>query len=103
MIMEDKYSLVYMTVNMIILLLLYYLIHLYYIFFNNFLLTRQRLKRLYFLIRSSSCENIFVSFPFPLLHRAHDQSHQTEVHPHRQQPIHRFLSHLRPGIIPGSN
>ena len=50
MIMEDKYSLVYMTVNMIILLLLYYLIHLYYIFFNNFLLTRQRLKRLYFLI-----------------------------------------------------
>ncbi len=61
--------------------------------FNNFLLTRQRLKRLYFLIFSSSCERtIFVS----LVPRAKPLASQG--HPHRHH-LNVFHCHCRPGSV----
>ena len=50
--MESNLALVYMTLNMIyiILIIIFNVLFIHIITFNNFLLTRQRLKRLYFLI-----------------------------------------------------
>ncbi len=60
--MESNIALVYMTLNMIYYII--FIINLYYHKFNNFLLTRQRLKRLsfFFFVCSSSCERTH-SFP----------------------------------------
>jgi hypothetical protein len=47
------------------------------------------IKTAFFSHFSSSCENIFAAFR---LHRAHDRSRKTEVHPHRQsKPNHQMF------------
>ena len=77
--MESNLALVYTTLNMIyiILIITFNVLFIHIITFNNFLLTRQRLKRLYFLI---FLVRTIVSVVAPSPHFARSYPHRHQRH-----------------------